>query len=215
MSVHNWTAPAEWAVNYSSFAVSADAGQTWTVERKRVHWGPDSNFAQVAVSPGPDGSHLLFFGIPGGRFGAVKLMRVANRWSIVLSKPAYEYFVGTDRHGRPVWSKDEAKAVVVANAPVGELSVVYDPGLRQWLMTYLQGGNDQVLPASDNLVIRSAPHYWGPWSAPETLVSHDQYPQLYGAFMEPHFLDDGGHTVYFVMSLWQPYAVFWMKATLA
>jgi hypothetical protein len=215
MSVHHWGAASQWQVNYSSFAVSADAGRTWKVEKSRVQWGPRSNFAQVAVASDPDGTHLLFYGIPSGRFGSVKLMRVANNTRSVLSKPAYQYFMGTDARGQLRWSSTEASATVVAGAPVGELSVIYDPGLKQWLMTYLQGGNDQVRQASDNIVIRSAPHYWGPWSTPETLVLHDTFPGLYGAFMNPHFLGNGGRDVYFVMSQWGPYAVFWMRATLA
>jgi hypothetical protein len=202
-------------VNYSSLAMSADQGKTWTIERGTVHWGPQSNFAQVAVVPDPAGTHLLFYGIPGGRFGAVKLMRTANTWRSVLSPRSYQYFTGTDAAGRPQWSINPAHAIVVASAPVGELSVIYDPGLQRWLMTYLQGGDDQIMPSSDDVVIRSAPHYWGPWSAPATLVSHVTFAGLYGAFMNPHFLSKDGHTIYFVMSEWGPYAVFWMRATLA
>jgi hypothetical protein len=32
--------------------------------------------------------------------------------------------------------------------------------------------------------------------------------------MDAHFLADGGHTIYFTMSQWLPYTVFWMRATL-
>jgi hypothetical protein len=214
MSVHHWGVAAKWDVNYSSFTMSADRGKTWTVETRAIRWGAYSNFAQVAVTPDPSGSYLLFYGIPGGRFGAVKLMRTRNTWRDVVIPRAYEYYSGVDAVGRPQWSRNPAGATVIANAPVGELSVIYDPGLKQWLMTYLQGGNDQVMRSSDNLVIRSAPHYWGPWSRPETLVSQQQFPGLYGAFMNPHFLSDGGHSVYFVMSQWNPYSVFWMRASL-
>jgi Domain of unknown function (DUF4185) len=214
MSVHHWGAASQWQVNYSSFATSAGAGHTWTVEKNTVQWDAHSNFAQVAVTPDPDQSHLLLYGIPGGRFGAVKLMRVANNWRSVLSKSAYQYFTGTDAHWQPQWSKDQSRATVVASAPVGELSVIYDPGLKLWLMTYLQGGNDQIRPASDDIVIRTAPSYWGPWSSPATLVSHAQFPGLYGAFMNPRFLANRGRDVYFTMSEWGPYAVFWMRATL-
>jgi hypothetical protein len=214
MSVHNWGVGGVWDVNYSSFAMSADTGHSWTDEHTRIHWGAKSNFAQIAVSPDPDGSHLLIYGIPGGRFGSAKLMRVANNPRSVLSRGAYEYFTGADKHGNPRWSKDEAKTATIAAAPVGELSVIYDPGLKLWLMTYLQGGNDDVMPASGDLVIRTAPRYWGPWSVAATLVPHSQYPGEYGAFMEPHFLGNGGRDVYFVMSQWGPYAVFWMRATL-
>jgi hypothetical protein len=214
MSVHHWGVPATWTVNYSSFAMSADRGKTWTVETRTIRWGPRSNFAQVAVAPDPSGRYLLFYGIPAGRFGAVKLMRTRNTWQGVLTAHDYEYDTGTDAAGRPRWSSNPARAVVVASAPAGELSVIYDPGLKQWLMTYLQGGNDAVMPSSDNLVIRSAPSYWGPWSQPATLATQQRYPGLYGAFMNPHFLSNNGHTTYFVMSQWNVYSVFWMKASL-
>jgi hypothetical protein len=215
MSVHHWGVPATWDVNYSSFAMSADKGATWTVETRKVEWGPHSNFAQVAVAPAPGGRYLLFYGIPAGRFGAVKLMRTPNTWQGVLTAHDYEYYGGTDAAGRPQWSRSPARAATIADAPVGEFSVIYDAGLKHWLMTYLQGGNDAVMPSSDNLVIRSAPHYWGPWSQPATLATHQRYPGLYGAFMNPHFLSDNGHTIYFVMSQWTVYSVFWMKASLS
>lgn len=214
MSVHHWGPGSVWDVNYSSVAMSPDAGRHWMVERDRVRWGAGSNFVQVAVTPDDDGTHLLFYGIPAGRFGAVALMRTANTWQAVLSPGAYQYFTGVDAAGRPRWSASPAHAAMVAGAPVGELSVIYDPGLRSWLMTYLQGGNDQISPSSDDIVIRAAPHSWGPWSAPATLVPNQQFPGLYGAFMHPRFLADGGHTLYFVMSQWGPYCIFWMRATI-
>jgi len=214
MSVHHWGAASVWDVNYSGFAASGDGGKTWQVGPGTARWGPKSNFAQVAVAPDPGGRHLLFYGIPIGRFGAVRLMRTANTWRSVLSPAGYQYFAGTDVAGRPRWEASQAHAAVVADAPVGELSVIYDPGLKHWLMTYLQGGNDEIRPSSDDLVIRSAPNYWGPWSVPATLVSHVRFPGLYGAFTNEHFLADGGHTLYFAMSLWGPYSIFWMRATL-
>ena len=213
MSVHHWGVASVWDVNYSGFAASGDGGKTWQVGPGTARWGPKSNFAQVAVAPDPGGRHLLFYGIPSGRFGAVRLMRTANTWRSVLSPAGYRYFSGTDAAGRPRWEASQAHAAVVADAPVGELSVIYDPGLKHWLMTYLQGGNDEIRPSSDDLVIRSASNYWGPWSAPATLVSHVRFPGLYGAFTNEHFLADGGHTLYFAMSLWGPYSIFWMRAT--
>lgn len=206
MSVHHWGDPGRWDVNYSTFAMSANQGKSWTEESRKVKWGKDSNFAQVAVTPDSTGKYLCFYGIPGGRFGAVQLMRTSNTWRGVLNARAYQYFSGTDSAGQPQWSSKSASAVDIAGAPVGELSVIYDPGLKRWLMTYLQGSGD--------LVIRSAPQYWGPWSQPASLATQQRFPQLYGAFMNPHFLTNKGHTFYFVMSLWVPYSVFWMKATL-
>lgn len=206
MSVHHWGDPGKWNVNYSSFAMSSNAGKTWKTESRTVSWGARSNFAQLAVTPDPSGKYLLFYGIPGGRFGSVKLMRAPTTWRGVLTPHAYQYFTGTDSAGKISWSGSSTHAVVVAAAPVGELSVIYDSSLKHWLMTYLQGGGD--------LVIRSAVHYWGPWSQPATLATQSQFPGLYGAFMNSHFVSNQGRTVYFVMSQWGPYAVFWVRATL-
>ena len=206
MSIHHWGDPGRWDVNYSSFATSMNKGKTWTDKTDTIKWGRNSNFAQVAVTPDPTGRYLLFYGIPGGRFGSVQLMRTLNNWRAVLNLKDYQYFSGV-KNGQPQWSSNSAKAVTVADAPVGELSVIYDPGLKHWLMTYLQGGGD--------LVIRSAAQYWGPWSQTASLATQQRFPQLYGAFMNPHFLANNGHTIYFVMSLWLPYSVFWVKATLS
>lgn len=206
MSVHHWGDAGMWDVNYASFASSADHGKTWTVQTSRITWGPHSNFAQVAAMPDPSGRYLLFYGIPGGRFGPVKLMRTLNTVQGVLTPKDYTYYAGVGATGQPRWSARASDAVVVADAPTGELSVIYDAGLKRWLMTDLEGGGD--------LVIRSAVQYWGPWSRSATLASQARFPGLYGAFMNPHFVTDAGRTIYFVMSQWNPYAVFWMKATL-
>ncbi len=206
MSVHHWGDAGMWDVNYASLAMSADRGRTWATETARVSWGPHSNFAQVAVTPDPSGRSLLFYGIPGGRFGAVKLMRTRNTWQGVLTPKDYAYYTGETAAGGPRWSTRASDAVVVAPAPTGELSVIYDAGLKRWLMTNIEGNGD--------LIIRSAAQYWGPWSRPAVLATQARFPGLYGAFMNPHFVTDKGRTIYFVMSQWTPYSVFWMKATL-
>jgi Domain of unknown function (DUF4185) len=45
-----------------------------------------------------------------------------------------------------------------------------------------------------SLELREAEHLWGPWSVPNVLTTAAEFPQLYGAFMTPSFLRDGGHT---------------------
>lgn len=207
MSVHHWGDPGTWDVNYSSLAMSSSQGKSWKIESRTIKWAAGSNFAQVAVTPDVDGRHLLFYGIPGGRFGSAKLMRCPDSWRAVLDPHTYEYFAGIDDSGRPRWKPDMSSAIDVVEAPVGELSVIFDARLKVWLMTYLQGSGD--------LVIRSASQPWGPWSQAATLASQQRFPELYGAFMNSHFVTDGGRSIYFVMSQWLPYCVFWMRATLS
>ena len=201
MAVAAWGPPGEWDLNGSGLAYSDDGGQTWT-KAPEVTWEGKSNFGQVAFVKSDD--LLYLFGIPGGRFGGVKLARVGQ--DSVLDKAAYRYFVGSAA-GEPLWSPDENAAVSIVPPPVGELSVMWNPYLGRWIMTYL----DEQQAA---LVIRDAPELWGPWSESKVLVSGRDYPSLYGAYMHPWLVENDGEVIYFTMSQWGPYNVFLMRARL-
>lgn len=73
-------------------------------------------------------------------------------------------------------------------------------------MTYLKEGT--------GIVIREGILPWGPWGPDIVLVNKAEYPGLYAPFMNTNMTEDGGKTIYFTLSLWGPYNVFWMKATL-
>ena len=79
--------------------------------------------------------------------------------------------------------------------------------LGRWIMTYL----DEHQAA---LVIREAPEPWGPWSPSQPLVSGSAYAGLYAPYMHPWYVENEGEIIYFTMSLWGPYAVYWMRARL-
>jgi hypothetical protein len=55
---------------------------------------------------------------------------------------------------------------------------------------------------------------WGPWSEPHVLYRQADLPGLYAPFMHPSYVADGGRTVYFGMSHWLPYNVFWHRVDL-
>ena len=148
---------------------------------------------------------LYLFGIPGGRFGGVKLARVAQE--SILDSSAYRYFAGL-AGGVPQWHADENVAQLIVPAPVGELSVIWNPYLDRWIMTYLDESRASI-------VIREAPDLWGPWSDALSLVSGSAYPGLYGAYMHPWYMENEGEVIYFTMSQWGPYSVFLMRAQLA
>lgn len=203
MSVKHWGEPGEWETNYSGFAKSTDGGQTWT-KLDDPHWGGDSGFVQVSVSA--VGDDLYFWGVTHGRFGGVKLMRVATK--DVEKKDAYRYFSGTDAKGGPRWSADESQARTIVDDTVGELSVVWNDYVHGWLMSYTDGG-------AASAVIREGATPWGPWGDKYTLASQTDVPGLYAPFMAPQYTTDGGRTIYFTLSVWDPYNVYWYKADLA
>jgi hypothetical protein len=201
MAVLAWGEPGEWVLNESGLAYSDDDGQTWTKD-ENLKWDGKSNFGQVAFVKSD--SDLYLFGIPGGRFGGVKLARVSQ--DAVLDKAAYQYFSGVV-DGQPQWSPDESAGALIASAPVGELSVMWNAFLGRWIMTYLDESRAAI-------VIREAAELWGPWSPPMSLVAGGRFPGLYGAYLHPWFVENEGETIYFTMSQWGPYNVFWMKARL-
>jgi Domain of unknown function (DUF4185) len=216
MSVNEWGAPGKWKTSYSGAASSDDGGWNWE-KLDNLKWVGDSNFAQVAIAKAADGeayrtnpyiekNDIFLMGIPSGRFGPVKLMKVPGEG--IEEKDAYQYYAGTGSAGGPIWSDKKKDAVEIIQAPVGECSVMYNEYLERWIISYLNEG-------SHNLEIREAPTPWGPWSGAVKLVDHLEIPGLYGAFMHPAMVEEEGRIVYFTMSIWEPYSVYLMKVVLS
>jgi hypothetical protein len=201
MSVRSWDGPGRWTLNGAGLATSEDQGETWT-KNTTVVWPGNSGFGQVAFVK--SGKTVYLFGIPGGRFGDVKLAQVPEKKLLVSS--AYRYFGGMSGK-KPLWLPVEAGSVPVTSGPAGELSVMWSPFLKRWLMTYLS-------EPGRALVIRDAPELWGPWTAPKVLATTKEYPAAYGAYMHPWLTEKNGEIIYFTMSRWLDYNVFLMKARL-
>jgi D-arabinan endo alpha-(1,5)-arabinofuranosidase len=191
MSVKHWGAPGHWDLGLAGFAYSDDDGETWTKDADAVLPG-DTNWGQVAIVEHED--VLYLFGIPGGRYGDLKLARVSP--AQLLQIDAWEYWNGT------AWGVDIATAAVVVEGPIGELSVRWNSYYQRWLMMYLI--DDRGL-----IVLRSAADLTGPWDKPRVVVRSTDYPALYAPYIYPKWND--GPEVYFNMSLFGPYNVSMMK----
>ncbi len=206
MSVKHWNEQGgSWVCDYSGLAKSSDAGQTW--QKLPLRWPGESNFIQTAHCLVED--TLYLWGIPAGRYGGVALMKV--RADQVEDGEAYAYFIGTDEEGTPQWVQGSAgieQATVIIEAPVGEISVLYNEYLGNFIMTYLHEGGKGI-------VMREGVTPWGPWSDEYILATPAQYPSLYGGYMCPKYVEEGGKTFYFAMSQFFPiYNIMWMKAVL-
>lgn len=206
MSVSFWGEPGAWDANYAGLAKSADEGETWTA-LDTPRWAGDSNFIQVATAQVvEDGTQYVYFwAIPSGRFGGVQLMRVPATVEAVEDESAYTYFAGTDAERRPRWDADMSAAETVVEGTIGELSVMWSTHLERWIMTYSDGGD---------AYIREGITPWGPWGEPIELVSRAEYPGLYSPYLNPRYVADDGRTIYFTLSLWGPYNVFWFSVDL-
>lgn len=205
MSVRHWGEPGAWDANHSALIVSRDDGWTWTPV-EGVQWPGDSNFIQVATAQVVEGGveYVYFWSIPAGRFGGVQLMRVPANEESVEDQEAYSYFAGVDGED-PVWSGELADAETIVEGTIGELSVMWSTYLDRWIMTYSDAGNAYV---------REGITPWGPWGEPLELVSEEEYPGLYSPYLNPRYVSGDGRTIYFTLSLWDPYNVFWFSADL-
>lgn len=210
MSIHGF-APrgGEWTCNYSTFVYSDDLGESWHESAERIG-DRDANFNMLALTAergagNEAGAHVYALGTPCGRYGGVKVARFPK--DEILNPVAWEYVTALTAAEHPVWSRERADAIEVIPAPAGEASLLWNPHLDRWMYTYL---NEDTA----SLELREAQYPWGPWSAPHTLVTARDFPQLYGAFMTPSYLQNNGRTLYFIMSLFGPYNTFLMEATL-
>lgn len=200
MSVKHWGQAGDWDVNYGGFAKSTDDGQSWQ-KLNNLKW-TDKSFGQLCPLVVDD--YVYIYGIPGGRNGGLKIMRV--KAANFERFEDYEYMTGTDNDGNPIFKKgDPANAAVVVPPQVGEPSVVYNSYLHEYLLTYLSG---------DHIGLRASRNPWGPWSNYVPFVSSADYPGLYGGFMSPVYTGSGGKTVYFTMSIWGNYNVALMSIDL-
>jgi hypothetical protein len=205
MSVRHWGEPGAWDANHSALIVSRDDGATWAPV-EGVQWPGSSNFVQFATAQvTEEGADFVYFwSIPSGRFGGVQLMRVPATEEAVETQASFEYFAGAEG-ADPRWSSEMSDAETIVEGTIGELSVMWSTYLERWIMTYSDAGN---------AYIREGVTPWGPWGDPLELVSGADYPGLYSPYLNPRYVSDGGKTVYFTLSVWGPYNVFWFAADL-
>jgi hypothetical protein len=206
MSVSHWGEAGRWECRYSGLAKSEDHGQKWT-KLQNVKWPGNSNFIQTANCQ--VGDTMYIWGIPSGRMGGMALMKVPV--DKIEDFNAYAYFTGLDEKGEPEWIQGPdgiSQAKVILEGPVGEISVIYNEYLGNFLVTYLKEDAHAI-------VMREGVTPWGEWSKPYNLAAGSQYPSLYGAFMHPKYVEEKGKTFYFTMSQFFPiYNIMWMKAEL-
>lgn len=208
MDINNWGAAGVYNCNNASIAASTD-GIHFT-RTSNLSWPGDSNFVMFAhvlslngVDNGTGDEYLL--ATPAGRYYAAYLLRVPRGQE--LNMQAYSYYVGMDGQGNPLWSQDMSAAVSVFARPVGEMSVMWDEYLQEYVAMYIEH-------YTATIVLRTSKTLWGPWSDKIGVVPSSEFPGLYGSFMHPELVENHGQIVYFVMSLWGPYSTCVMKANL-
>ncbi|WP_231514535.1 DUF4185 domain-containing protein [Mycobacterium sp. URHB0044] len=244
MAVKSWDTPGRWTTNYSAIAYSDDNGQNWTVvppsSVRAARWGSatvpyvpgNENFQQGAFVKPPAGSSdaaagwVYSYGTPAGRGGTVYVSRV-NQYQI-LDQTKYQYWNGT------TWVANRPSAATpilpgtktsgffgwgatTTYPSVSEMSVQYNPYLKQYVMLYADQNN--------NVVMRTSTTPQGTWSAPKTLVTSAQYPGLYAPMIHPWSgtsqlrkadgTPEDPQYLYWNLSQWNEYNVALMRTDLS
>ena len=94
-----------------------------------------------------------------GRGGGNRLYLARVSRARLRERAAYEFFQSVDAAGNPVWVAEsgQARSVFTDSNGVALGSVVYDPGLKRFLLTSFHVGPGQ-------LGVFDAPTLWGPWA---------------------------------------------------
>jgi len=110
----------------------------------------------------------------------------------VQDHDAWTYYTGDD-DGVAQWSHDPSVAVPVLRGGAAGETVEYDPTLRAFVNTAMPS------PFLDkNVYLQTAPHPWGPWSAPQTVFTTQSTDGVdYAAFAHPEYTTNHGLTRYY------------------
>ncbi len=197
MSVVSWdTGDPVWPCNYGGLAISSDMGRSWETPSD-LRWPNESGYVQLY--PVVDGDYVYFFGVPGGRRGSCKLMRVPT--AEIENFDAYEYLVGRTEDGKPIYEKGYDAMMsdyAVAGPGVGGVGVMYNEYLGEWMMMYCTRSSGRIMAAS--IVMQVAKTIDGVWSDPVMVMSHKSYGSVYEPRINNNFVSEGGKKIMVICS---------------
>ena len=158
MDINHWGTAGVYYCNNASIAASTDGVHFTRISN--VSWPGDSNFVMFAhvlslYAEDNTAGYEYLLATPAGRYDAAYLLRVPKGHE--LDMQAYAYYTGMDDQGKPRWSPDMNSAVSVFARPVGELSVMWDEYLQQYVAMYIEH-------YTATIVLRTSKTLWGPWS---------------------------------------------------
>lgn len=195
MSVRDWGPDGHWDTNFSTLAVSGDGGQTWAQlpTTRRADEGGFHNFQQAAFLKA-DG-FVYRYGTPAGRDNPGFVARVKE--ADIANIDAYEYWDGG------AWKLNDVNAAKPIVGGVGELSVMWNQYLGQYIM--------MTTDPSNSVVMRTAPAPEGPWSEPRVLIDTRELPSAYAPMIYPY---QTGSDLYFLVTQHRQYNVMLMRTPL-
>ena len=142
-------------------------------EAWRIRYATLANRADVlpASSLVVDGEHLYAFAfLAGGDGRSPRILTRLPIRALDAERPSLEDAVETlAKDGRWISGLHPSGARILMDDDASEMSVHFDPGLREWLAVYSELPRDARSPLTDSLWIRRARELTGPWSRPTSL----------------------------------------------
>ncbi len=188
------TGPGEWDFTHAGqgLAVGEDPHQPFT----RLKWKDRFDFWQrheprfgVAVIEGKDGM-IYVYGRHEEKPNALHLARVKP--DDIGRLDAYEYLSSTKTAS---WTTELSSAAAIFTDAPPEASVSFNQYLGQFMMLYSRLMENDV-------VIRTAPHAWGPWTHPRAIYHcKPSKPDAfcYAAKEHPEYNTGDGRRIYFTL----------------
>ena len=208
MSIRYWGVAGSWNVNYNGVVKSnVNDLHNWT-EVSELTWTEEEapNFGQIYPFEDPNSEYIYIYGIPGGRNGSCSVGRTTKE--NFLNKNEYEYLVAENTwekgsKGLAKLKSDDAHCII--DPAVSELSVVYNEYLGKYMTVFYRSGK---------LIMMTSDTPYSKFSNSVTLLDQTDYNGIYGGFLHPEFLADGGQSFYMTVSCWEVYNVYWVKVVL-
>ena len=207
MSIRFWGDAGEWYVNYNGVVKSNVNDLKKWEEVKELTWteAEAPNFGQIYPFEDPNSDYIYVYGIPGGRNGGCVVGRTTKE--NFTNKAEYEYLVGEN-----TWKKGDAGLKLLKADPyyvvgpaVSELSVAYNEYLGKYVMPFYRSGK---------IIIMTSDSPYGKFSDSISVLTQKDYNGIYGGFIHPEFITDGGKSMYMTISCWETYNVYWVKVVL-
>jgi hypothetical protein len=148
-------------------AFSRDRSQTW--QRVVDLRFPEDGFGPVSfLNFGKDyvGARDQYVYIYGSEESGQSLSLARVPKNRITDRSAYEFWLGVDREGIPLWTLDitQREPVFVDRNGVDSAAVIFHPGIRRYLLTAAHRLSGQAIGGVGQLGIFDSVEPWGPWT---------------------------------------------------
>lgn len=195
MSVRYWGEHGEWYVTRNTLVKSkVDDLKNFEEVGVNFHWDESKAFGQINPFINEfDPNNIYFTCIPGGRNGAMSLMRVAKEY--IEDKNEYEVLNENKEWVKyPLFIKKDNPFHLIDKSS-SEPSMMYNHYLKKWTATNIEG-DSMWLYLFNDLTEKYCDRI--------KLFNHSNIPSFYGCLLAPEWSKYNDQKIYVQVSQWSP-----------